>query len=335
MKAPILLSDDLRLGPQLRDAWRQVSALNLPASHHNPCSIVVSGMGGSTLGAHVIQTVYRDELEVPFEISNDYHLPNYVDKDTLVILSSYSGSTEETLSAAHDAIKRKARIVVMTNGGALLALAKKHKLPTLLIDPVENPSNQPRMAVGYMTIGVAGILAKAKVLKIDERKINEVAKLLDGHDPEQADDLARHLEKSFVLLMSAEHLIGAAHVFNNQINENGKQLSTTQLIPELDHHFLEGISFPKAIKRQLVAVLFQSSHYHPRNQKRIKLTAEILQKNGIRAITIDVIGKNRLQEAWTAIALGASTSIALAKRHKIDAWPVPNVTWLKELMNKD
>ncbi|MCE9586048.1 SIS domain-containing protein [Candidatus Uhrbacteria bacterium] len=336
MKAPILLSDDLRLGAQLRDAWRQVSALKLPPAFHRlPTSVVVSGMGGSTLGAHVIQSVFRDEISIPFEISNDYHLPNHVDKDTLVILSSYSGTTEETLSAARDALRRKARIVVMTNGGDLLALAKKHKLPCLLIDPVENPSNQPRMAIGYMTIGLAGILAKANVLKIDERRINDAAKLVDKQDQGLAIDLARHLQKSFVLLMSAEHLIGAAHVFNNQINENGKQLSTTQIIPELDHHFLEGLSFPTSIKKHLVAVLFQSNHYHPRNQKRIKLTAEILQKNGIRAITVDVIGKNRLQEAWTAIALGASTSITLAKNSKIDAWPVPNVTWLKEQMAKD
>lgn len=142
MKAPILLSDDLRLGAQLRDAWRQVSSLKLPpTSYRLPASILVSGMGGSTLGAHVIQSVFRDVITIPFEISNDYHLPNHVGRDTLVILSSYSGTTEETLSAARDAIRRKARIVVMTNGGDLLALAKKHKLPCLLIDPVENPSN--------------------------------------------------------------------------------------------------------------------------------------------------------------------------------------------------
>lgn len=339
MKAPISVTEDLRLGAQLKDAWRQVSALKLDRRFtiHDSrfTSIVVSGMGGSTLGAHVIQSVFRDEMTIPFEISNNYHLPNHVGRDTLVILSSYSGTTEETLSAAHDAIRRKARIVIMTNGGELLALAKKHKLPCFLIDPVENPSNQPRMAIGYMTIGLAGILAKANVLKIDERQINEAAKLIDSQDQSQALNLAQHLEKSFVLLMSAEHLTGAAQVFNNQINENGKQLSTVQLIPELDHHFLEGLSFPKSIKKHLVAVLFQSNHYNLRNQKRIKLTAEILQENGIRAITVDVVGKNRLQEAWTAIALGASTSIALAKSNKIDPWPVPNVNRLKEQMTKN
>lgn len=335
MKAPISVHDDLRLGAQLRDAWRQVSTLNLPSSYRNACSVVVSGMGGSTLGAHVLQSVFRDELKTPLEISNDYKLPNYVDHDTLVILSSYSGSTEETLSAARDALRRKARIVVMTNGGELLALANKHKLPRFFIDPVENPSNQPRMAIGYMTIGLAGILSKAGMLKIDERKINDVARLIDKQDPAQGIDLARHLERSFILLASAEHLTGAVHVFNNQLNENAKQLAVAQMVPELDHHFLEGLSFPKAIKKQLVAVLFQSSHYHPRNQKRIKLTAEILQKNGIRAVTVDVIGNNRLQEAWTAIALGASASVALAKRHKINPWPVPNVAWLKEQMAKD
>ncbi len=324
---------------QLLDAWHQISTLKLDARftlQASRCtSIVVSGMGGSTLGAHVIQSVFRKELTIPLEISNDYHLPNHVGKKTLVILSSYSGTTEETLSAAQDAIRRKACIIIMTNGGELLALAQKHKLQYYVIDPRENPSNQPRMAIGYMTIAIAGILTKTKALNINEHQIKTIAKLLDQQDQNQAQDLAKHLEKAFILLVSAEHLTGAAHVFNNQLNENAKQLSVAQLIPELDHHFLEGLTFPKAIKKQLVAVLFQSSLYHPQNQKRIKLTAEILEKNGIRTITIDVVGKTGFQEAWTAIALGSATSVALAKQHKIDPWPVPNVTWLKEQIAKE
>ncbi len=334
MKAPIHISEDLRFGAQIIDAWRQASALKLPASHHKPTSVVVSGMGGSTLGAHVLQSVFHDTLRVPFQISNDYHLPNHVGPDTLVIISSYSGTTEETLSAARDALRRKAHIVIMTNGGDLAAMAKKHKLPALIIDPEENPSNQPRMAIGYMAMSLAGILTQAGILKISEREIKSAAKAANTIDKKQSEALASHLENAFILLMSAEHLSGAVHVFNNQINENAKQLSVAQLIPELDHHFLEGITFPRSVKKHLVAVLFQSAHYSPRNQKRIKLTAELLQEQGICAIIVDVAGKNRLEEAWTCIGLGAHTSLALAQLHHINPWPVPNVTELKRRMTE-
>lgn len=339
MKAPISFPvDELRLGAQIRDAWRQVDSLKLDRRYalHDTryASVVVSGMGGSTLGAHVIQTAYRNELTIPFEISNDYSLPNYVGRDSLVILSSYSGMTEETLASAREAIKRKARIVVMTNGGELLNLAKKHKLPCYQIDASENPSNQPRMAIGYMTIGIAGILSKAGVLKITEREIKTLAAAVDKQDPALGSNLASHISQSAILLVSAEHLAGAIHVFNNQINENAKQISIAQCIPEIDHHFMEGIIYPRKIKKHLSAVLFQSNRYHPRNQMRIKLTADLFQRNGIRPITVDINGKNLPEEAWTAIALGASCSLALAKSHKIDPWPIPNVDWLKQQMKR-
>lgn len=333
MKAPISISaEELRLGAQIRDAWRQASQIKIPDRHKKPKSIVVSGMGGSTLGAHALQTALRDELTIPFEISGDYTLPGHIGRETLVILSSYSGTTEETLASAREALKRNARVVVMTNGGELANWAKKNKLPLLLLDAAENPSNQPRMAVGYMTFGLAGILAACDVIKMDERRINGIAKIVDHQDPKQAVDLAGHLRHAFILPISAEHLSGAAHIFNNQINENAKQLSIPQILPELDHHFLEGVAFPRSVKKHLVAVLFRSEHYHPRNQKRIKLTAELLERNGIRAITVDIGGKNRLEEAWTCIALGAATSLVLAAHHRIDPWPVPNVTELKRLM---
>ncbi len=332
MKAPISFQQDLRLGAQILDAWRQVSALKIKA--FAPCSVVVCGMGGSTLGAHVLQTAFRDKLSVPMEIVNDYTLPAYVGKDTLVILSSYSGTTEETLAAAKEAKLRKAKIIVITAGGALLNLAKKNRWPTFVIDPVENPSGQPRMAVGYMTLGLAGMLSKIGVLDFPENDIHDLAKTVDGVDSKQAAALADHLRDSMVLLVSSGHLAGAAHVFNNQLNETGKHLAVAQIIPELDHHFLESLSFPQRARRSCVALLFQSKRYHPRVQKRIRLTAELFDKNGLRPVIVDVSGKNTWHEAWTVIALGAHTSLDLASIHRIDPNPVPNVTELKRLMAK-
>jgi len=329
-----LPQNDLRLGAQIRDAWNQASKLKLPDTYKRSQSIIVSGMGGSTLGAHVLQTVFRDELKKPFHISNDYGLPGYANRDSLVLLCSYSGTTEETISAAKEAKKRKARMVVVTTGGELAAWAKEQRVPTLLLDVAENPSQQPRMAIGYMCISLAGILHTGKFLNFTDRQIRALATHADQQDPDQATELAKHLQHKLILPIAAEHLVGAAHVFNNQVNENAKQLSILQAIPEIDHHFLEGLSFPHAIKKHLIAVLFNSKHYHPRNQARMKLTASLMEKKGIRSITVNILGKNRLEEAWTCIALGAGTSLALANTYRIDPWPVPMVTEFKELMAK-
>lgn len=335
MRAPISFSaEDLRLGSQIRDAWNQASVLTLPDSYNKIQSIVISGMGGSTLGAHVIQTAFRDELKKPVHITNDYSLPGHVGKDTLVILCSYSGTTEETLTAAREAKKRHARIVIISTGGDLIEFAKKQRIPTLLLDVAENPSQQPRMAIGYMCISIVGILSNCKILGINDRHIRSIAQHVDQQDPVQAQQLSLHLKDKFLLPMAAEHLVGAVHVFNNQVNENAKQMSILQAIPELNHHFLEALSFPHAVKKHLVSVLFNSKHYHPRNQTRIKLTAELLEKKGIRAVTVNILGKNRFEEAWTCIALGSGTSLALANAYRIDPWPVPMVSEFKRLMTE-
>ncbi|MEI7512263.1 MAG: SIS domain-containing protein [Candidatus Uhrbacteria bacterium] len=317
------------LPQQVLIGWRTASAVRFP-SRKKPSEVIISGMGGSALGADVIRSAYADRLSVPFTIVNGYQLPAWVGPQSLVILSSYSGTTEETLSTAKDAIKRKARIAVLTKGGELLSLAKKHKWPFVLIDETTNPSNQPRMAIGSAAFALAGILSRAGVLKISETEIQSLAAFLGKATPiKLADDLATRGEKKLLLLIAAEHLTGASHVMNNQINENAKQLSTYLALPEIDHHLLEGLSFPVAAKKNLLAVFFQSDLYHPQTIKRVKLTSEIFEDQGIETVLITPEGKTKSEQAWNTIQIGSRTSLSLAHRHRIDPEPVPNVERLK------
>ncbi len=337
--APDLLDSIKNLPAQLTDAWRQVSELDIsrlvgPEYH----SIAVAGMGGSTLGADFIRHAFKDSLRLPLEIINDYKLPAWVDHRTLVVLSSYSGTTEETLACNEDAKKRGCSVFIMAAGGRLLEGAQTLDWPHWKIEDRENPSRQPRMAIGYMVAGLACLLSRLDLIDASDRRFESAGTFLKSHNKKlsapknPAEELANYAEGRFLLLMSAEHLVGAAHVVNNQMNENAKHLSVTQSLPELDHHFLEGLGFPRLAKHHAMAVLFQSELYHSRTRRRVELTATILEENGIPSAVIDVYGPNRLTQALNAVQFGSYVSYYLAKNHRIDPVPVPNVDYLKRML---
>ena len=317
------------LPEQVLVGWRTASAVRFP-SRKKPSEVILSGMGGSALGADVMRSAFADKLSVPFTIVNGYQLPAWVGPDSLVILSSYSGTTEETLATAKQAIKCKARIAVLTCGGDLLAMAREHEWPFVLIDEATNPSNQPRMAIGSAAFALAGILSAAGVLDISDRDVSALSSFLKKTSTHgAAEDMAERAENKMLLLIAAEHLTGASHVINNQVNENAKQLSTYLALPEIDHHLLEGLSFPDGAKKNLLAVFFQSDLYHPQLVKRVTLTAELFLENGIESVIVSPEGKNRAEQAWQAIQFGSRMSLSLARRHGIDPEPVPNVARLK------
>ena len=121
-----LVADTIRAYPlQLKQAWEEIDRLYIPNEYKNVDNVVVSGMGGSALGARIIDSYIVDKIRLPIEIFTEYHLPNYVNQNTLVISYSYSGNTEETINATYEALKRKAKIIIVTTGGELAELAKK------------------------------------------------------------------------------------------------------------------------------------------------------------------------------------------------------------------
>jgi len=161
------------LADQIREAWEETQNIEFQASAEIK-NVVVAGMGGSGLGAHVIQHIFKDKLTVPLNVYNSYTLPNYVDKNSLVILSSYSGNTEETVQCAQDAEDRNAQIMVIAAGGELAKIAKEKDYPAYFINPKFNPSNQPRMAIGNSVFGQIGMLVKAGIISVTDEEVEEV-----------------------------------------------------------------------------------------------------------------------------------------------------------------
>lgn len=337
-----LLGSIEALPDQIEIAWSKAGSAKLPAAYKKTIRIVVCGMGGSALPPDVVLSVFEDRIATPLIVVRDYQLPAWVDKDTLVIACSYSGNTEETLTAAKEASARKAKVAVITGGGKLLDLAKRKRWPKRILTKEGNPSNQPRMAIGSFTFTLMEILQTHGALQIQDREIhalvqylrNQMKQFVPETKANPAKQIASSLKRSLPIFISAQHLAGPIHVMTNQFNENAKHVAFHLEIPELNHHFLEALRFPTREKTSLAVILFQSPHYRAEIQKRIKLTAELLIKNGIAAQIVSSDAPGRLEQAWEAIHLGSFASFYLAMLHKIDPAPVPNVEQFKKALTK-
>lgn len=333
-----------QMGSQVQQVWEIAKTLKFDSSYREVTNVVVAGMGGSVLGTHVIQTVFKDELKVPVTIVPDYTLPEFVNEKTLVIASSYSGSTEETLSATQDAINKGAKVTGITSGGKLAELLKTHNLPVLVFEPTYNPSNQPRMGLGYSIFGQIALFAQAGLLNVTDGEYNAVLKviadahLLSGVDITDENNPAKLLAFEFSthipVITAAGHLEGNAHVFANQLNENAKTYSEYRVIPELNHHLMEGLKFPANLDGAILFFLVESDLYLKSNQVRATLTAEVLEQNKIEHRTMRLKSTTKLEQAFEMLVFGAYTSFYLAMLHGIDPAPIPWVDWFKDQLKK-
>lgn len=333
-----------QLGDQIQHIWEIADGIEFDESYRDVDLVVVCGMGGSALGTHVIETVFKEELKVPVVIARDYTLPNYVNEKTLVIGSSYSGNTEETLAATQDGIERGAKVTAISSGGKLAEMMKKHNLPALIFEPKYNPSNQPRMALGYSVFGQIALFSKAGLLDVTEddyqavlKTVAEVQLVASRHvetDKNPAKMLAFSFSDRIPVLTSAEHLEGSTHVFANQLNENAKQFSEFRVVPEINHHLMEGLKFPDSNSKNLFFFMLHSDLYMKSNQLRMKLTQQVLEKNNIDFLEHKLSGPTKLAQAFEAMLLGAYTVSYLTMLNNLDPCPIPWVDWFKAELAK-
>lgn len=302
--------------------------------------LIISGMGGSILAARVIESLYAQELTVPLIKVNDYHLPSWADHGSLVICSSYSGTTEETVQSLKQAILKKCQILVICGGGELENLAKQHHLPMYKIDPVYNPSQQPRMAIGYSLIGHLVLAAKAGLLKFDQPDIQLIqiamARVVKANHRDMpvennpAKKLAREFHLKQIVMVAAEHLAGAFHVVKNQMNENAKQLSHRHDLPEMNHHLLEGLRFPESNQTDVVFWLINSKLYSQRLQTRTKLTIDVVRKNKISAFEFTPSADTKLAQVFELIQFGSFVNYYMAMLNNLNPALIPWVDYFKK-----
>ncbi len=332
------------LGKQVEQVWQEVENLDLPESYKKISNIVVLGMGGSALGSELVRSLYKEELAAPLEIVNHYHIPNTVTENTLVLASSYSGTTEEIISAAQEAQTRKAKIMVISSGGALAGWAKENNYPALIFSTNNNPCGSPRMGLGYSIFGQLALFAKLGLLKVTAAELKDVLQTMADDskkfgvdnlaEKNPAKQMAAGLLGKSVWYFGAEHLSGNAHIGANQMNENAKRFSGYFIVPELNHHLLEGLLFPKSNQDSIKFVLMESDLYDSRVQKRFDITKKVLDKNEIEYVSYKFQSVKKLLQCCEALVLFSYVSFYSAMLQGIDPTAIPVVDFFKAQLKK-
>ena len=333
------------LGKQVEEVLALAKKVKIPASYKKASNIVILGMGGSALGAHLIKSVFLESLKIPVEIVNGYIAPEFVNKNSLVIASSYSGSTEEVLNAVGDAKKKQAKIMVITSGGKLADWAKQNQIPSLVFTTNNNPCGSPRMGLGYSIFGQIALLVNADLLKLSVAEIKNVLQtiskfnsLFGVDNPEEknpAKQLATGLLGKSVWFAASEHLVGNAHIAANQMNENAKRFAGYFVVPEMNHHLMEGLLFPENNNQSIKFLLLESELYDERAQKRYEITKQILAKNNIGNVSYKCQEKNKFLQACEALVLFSYISFYSAMLQGIDPTAIPVVDFFKEQLKKN
>jgi glucose/mannose-6-phosphate isomerase len=320
----------LELADHLNDAlWRVESASIAPVDARD--GMVVAGMGGSAVGGRLALGAIGSRLRRPFAIADGYALPGWVGPETLVLCSSYSGATEETLAAYDDAVERGAPRLVATTGGPLAERARRDSVPVIPL-----PGGfQPRAAVGYSLVAAleaAALCGAAPSLRGEVEAAAELAERLapewapDGPEEGEAKRLARRLHGTVPVIAGAELAAAAAYRWKCQINENAGLPAFASVLPELDHN--EVVGWPAADGR-LSAVFLEDPGAHPRNLLRSELTAEQAATGATVVERVVARGETATERLVSLVLLGDLVSVYLAVLRGEDPVSIPPIDALK------
>lgn len=326
------------LPAQVRDAWKIAKAAQIPPAYADVRNITVTGMGGSAIGGDLAAALMAGELKIPMNVHRDYGLPAYVGRDSLVIASSYSGNTEETLSAFEEAQKRGAKVLVLTTGGKISELAKSANYPTVTF----SYKAQPRAALGYSLGLVLGCLTRlgfvrdlsgdvdaalADLAKLEER-VHEGARTND------AKKMATELFGRIIFAYGAGVLGVMARRVKGQWNENAKNWSAFDVMSELNHNAVVGFTHPPIARDALTVLLLRSDRDNPRHKIRFDVTAELLDRAGVHHKTLTFDGQSMLSEVLQMTMFTDYVSFYLALLNGADPSEVRSIDHLKDRLAK-
>jgi glucose/mannose-6-phosphate isomerase len=308
--------------------WQQLQqTYELPQIKHEIENIVYAGMGGSALAAQI--SLSWPGYRLPFEIVRNYTTPGYVNEKTLFIASSYSGNTEETLSALTEAEQKGAHIAVITSGGKLAEIAMQKNYPL-----VKLPTGyQPRHATLYNLRGLVTILERAGLVAAEqaENTMHQTVDYLKNNlaswlptvptARNQAKQIAQELTGKSVVIYSGPALSPAAYKWKISINENAKQIAWCNQLPEFNHNEMLGWT-QQPVQKPYAVINLRSSLEHSRVQKRFEVTGQLLSGKLPAPIVVEAQGATILQQLLWVIALGDFVSIYLALLNGVNPTPV-------------
>ena len=327
---------------QFEDALQRTQDVQIPDWDKDDVNnVVVAGLGGSAIGGDLVRSYLADRLDIPIFICRNYTLPNFVGSSSLVFVSSYSGNTEETLSAFEDASKRGAKIICMTSDGKVEEISSRKKIPC-----VHLPKGfQPRAALGYSFVPVLTMLERFGLVEDEEANIDEAREFLAenrskyraevGTDKNEAKKLAMKLHRKLpVIYASCDYFDAVSTRWKGQFCENAKMLAFNNVFPEFNHNELVGWKVLSDYRDDLIVVMLKDREDHPRIKARMEIVRRIIEEQKVEVVEVESSGENLLSRMFSLIQLGDFISFYLAVLNKEDPSPVKVIDYLKNELAK-
>lgn len=287
-------------------------------------NVVICGIGGSALPGSLLLDMAID-LKMPLYIHRDYGLPRVASKKSLIFCISFSGNTEETLSAYQEALEKGYNVVAVSTGGKIEAIAKENDKPVVI---VPNDCAQPRFGTGYLVSAVLQVLENCGIVQGEINKLLAVAeKLNPASFEEQGKTMAEKLVDKIPVVYSSASYKAVARIWKIKFNENSKILAFWNYFPELNHNEMVGLT---NLKGNFHFIILRDQDDNPRTQKRMELFAQLAQEKAASVDFYQMYGKIKLEKILTTLLVGDWVSYYLALAYNQDPTPVKIVEDFKK-----
>lgn len=310
----------------IKEALEIAKATTLKKPENEIQNVVICGMGGSGIGGEMVAKWLEDELEVPVATVHDYTLPKFVSKNTLVIGSSYSGNTEETMESLEKAVKAGAFMVGVCSGGKLEQLLKDNGFDAIIV-PGGNP---PRSMLAYSVVQLLNIFKQYGLIEGKELKEFAAARefIIENETEikDKAMELAKFLKGRTGIFYGTTKYLPVLIRARQQFNENSKELCWHHAIPEMNHNELVGWG---GGDERFATVFLTAEDIHPRNAKRIEINKEVIAKKTSKMMDIQAKGATTLIRSVYLINLVDWSSVYLSQLKDVDAIDIAVIDHLK------
>lgn len=333
-----MINDITSLPQQLSNGWKSGLATAQTFQRQDAIqNVVIAGMGGSAIAGDLVAATIQQEALVPVQVVREYSTPAWVNpKHTLLIASSHSGNTEETLSIVYEAHSKGIPIICITRGGKLQKFCDTNGIPCLIF----KHDGQPRSAVGISFASMLAILFTQGLISDPSEAIQNAVeamisqqKIIGVDSPihqNPAKRLAGQMVGRNLTLFGSGILVPIARRWKGQINELAKTWCLYDTIPEACHNTISGSQFPEDPICTNFAFFLKSASDHPRNKKRIDLLQNILMVQGFVTDSLTIRGKTDMEILWNALSFGDFTAYYLAIANGVDPSPVPVIEGFKK-----
>ncbi len=320
----------------IESAWNnKINVNSLKTKKFN--SIVVTGLGGSAISADLMQNFLGNEIKVPFIVNRNYFLPSFVNENTLLIVSSYSGNTEETIAVFNEALNSKCSIVCISTGGEVEKIASGKNIALIKVIP----GYQPRYALGLGFFSLLKILQELDLIKNHDSVVKKIISLWKekGIEYSKEDNAAYEYAKQLVgfipiIYSAADSTSAVGYRLKCQFNENSKLHAFSNFIPEMNHNEIIGWESFNEKQFQAKVINIVDSTYHTQTKKRFEITSELASKNGVEIINLESKEENFKVRLMDLIYLGDWITYYTAVLRGFDPTEIENINILKERLAK-